>query len=142
MNEILVRLALSSAILLAAAVSWFLLLNLTRLRARRGTSELDGYRLGDATLVYFSSPVCAPCRAVQRPAVERFKQAVGETFRVIEVDASVRPDIAERWGVFSLPTTVFIDSHGNPRTVNPGVTTTETLLAQAKQIRFPINTAS
>ncbi len=140
MNEVLARLALSVAILLAAGGIWFALLRLARLKARRGTEGLEGYRPGDATLVYFSSPVCAPCRAVQRPAVERFKQAVGESVRVIEVDANERPDIAERWGVFSLPTTVFIDSRGRPRTVNPGVATTEKLLAQAKLLRFPVQT--
>ncbi len=141
MEAILFRIVLSASILAVAAASWSFLISGTKRRAVAAAAELEGYRRGDAALVYFSSPVCVPCRAIQRPAVERFKKAVGNEVQVIEVDATARPDIAERWGVFSLPTTVFLDSAGKPRTVNPGVATTETLLSQARLLRFPVKTA-
>jgi thioredoxin 1 len=135
------RTVLSASILLAAAAAWSYLLFVFKRRAAAAAADLEGYRSGGAALVYFSSPVCAPCRAVQRPAVERFKEAVGNEVQVIEVDAAARPDIAERWGVFSLPTTVFLDAAGKPRTVNPGVASTETLLSQARLLRFPVKNA-
>jgi thioredoxin 1 len=141
MDDILLRLATSVLILLAASISWSFIRRLTLRRAGNAVAELEGYRRGGAALVYFSSPHCAPCRAMQRPAVERFKNAVGSSVQVIEVDTIARPDIAERWGIFSLPTTVLIDPSGHPRAVNPGVTTTETLLQQARILKFPISSA-
>ncbi len=141
MDAIVFRLLLSASILLAAAAAWSFLLSVSKRRAGAAASDLEGYRSGNAALVYFSSPVCVPCRAIQRPAVERFKNAVGNEVQVIEVDAAARPDVAARWGVFSLPTTVFLDAAGKPRTVNPGVASTETLLSQARLLRFPVKNA-
>jgi thiol-disulfide isomerase/thioredoxin len=141
MNEILFRAATSALILAVATAAWVFIRKLTLRRAKNAAVELEGYRRGGAALVYFSSPFCAPCRAVQRPAVERFRNAVGSAVQVIEVDTSERPELAERWGVFSLPTTILIDSMGHARTVNPGVASAETLLEQARILKFPVPSA-
>ena len=44
---------------------WFVLRRL----ARAGLS-LDGYILGKPAILYFTDPGCAPCQAVQDPALE------------------------------------------------------------------------
>jgi hypothetical protein len=46
------------------------------------------------------------------------------------VDATQDPDAADRWGVFSAPTTFVLDKGGNPRHVNRGVASTERLKEQ------------
>jgi thiol-disulfide isomerase/thioredoxin len=132
MESIIPRILLSTLIISVAAIAWAAVRNLVLKRAKNAASELDEYRRGAAALVYFSSPRCAPCKAIQRPAVERFMRAVGDSIQIIEVDTMSRPDIAERWGVFSTPTTVFVDTQGRPRIVNPGIATAETLLEQAR----------
>ena len=55
--------------------------------------------------------------------------------QVIEVDASSHPDVANYWGVLSVPTTFIIDSHGEARRVNHGVTSADKLQAQIVAVR-------
>ncbi len=49
---------------------------------------------------------------------------------MIEVDASARPEIAQEWGVLSVPTTFVIAANGQPRYVNHGVASAEKLIQQ------------
>jgi len=53
---------------------------------------------------------------------------------VIEVDAEARPDLANYWGVLSVPTTFIIDARGEPRRVNHGVASTDKLLGQLEEV--------
>lgn len=91
---------------------------------------LAGVRHGTPVIVYFTAPFCAPCRTIQKPAIERLQQELGEALQVIHVDASQDEEAAARWGVFSLPTTVILDQHHHVRHVNRGVVTREKLHLQ------------
>jgi hypothetical protein len=46
------------------------------------------------------------------------------------VDASAQPEVAQEWGVLSVPTTFVIDASGKPRFVNHGVANAEKLIQQ------------
>lgn len=81
-------------------------------------------------ILYFTTPMCAPCRTRQRPAIRELLAELGEAVQVIEVDATVEPDAASRWGVLSVPTTFILDRDGRTRQVNHGVAGTEKLRAQ------------
>ena len=85
---------------------------------------------GKPVLLYFTTPTCAPCKTVQRPAIMQIQEKLGEMLRVIEIDATQQPDMAERWGVLSVPTTFVIDSRGQARYVNHGVARADKLLKQ------------
>jgi thiol-disulfide isomerase/thioredoxin len=104
-----------------------------RRRARHGLG-LDEYRPGRAAILYFTAPGCAPCESVQRPALDRLVEAYGRRLQVIEVDATQRPDLADAWGVLSVPTTFIIDSRGRPRGVNHGVARAGRLIDQLMAI--------
>jgi protein-disulfide isomerase-like protein with CxxC motif len=60
------------------------------------------------------------------------QQTLGDEVQIIEVDASKRVDLANEWGVMSVPTTFIIDKNGQPRKINQGVTRAEKLLEQLK----------
>ncbi len=92
--------------------------------------QFAAYRSGQPAIVYFTTPACAPCKTIQRPAIEKLKLTLGERLQVFEVDASAKPELAQAWGVLSVPTTFVIDSEGTPRHVNHGVATTEKLSHQ------------
>lgn len=91
---------------------------------------LTGIHRGTPVIVYFTAPFCAPCRTIQKPAIERLQQELGAALQVVQVDASQDEEAASRWGVFSLPTTVILDQHHQVRHVNRGVTTPEKLRLQ------------
>jgi thioredoxin 1 len=86
--------------------------------------------LGRPALLYFTTPDCAPCRTVQRPAVLKIKQTLGEGLEVVEINAQDQPEMARAWGVLSVPTTFILDRSGKPLHVNHGVTSVEKLMRQ------------
>ena len=53
---------------------------------------------------------------------------------MIEIDAIAQSNLADYWGVLSLPTTFIIDSHGRPRKVNHGVVNAENLFNQIRDV--------
>ena len=105
---------------------------LARVRGKR--LGLESVRLGTPVLLYFTTPTCAPCKTIQRPAIQKLQQRVGERLQVVEIDASARPEVASQWGVLSVPTTFIIDKQGRPRHVNHGVATADKLLKQVHEI--------
>lgn len=82
---------------------------------------LDGYRPGAPAVLYFTDPGCAPCLAVQDPALVELAARFGSRLQILKVQALERPDLTDAWGVLSLPTTFIIDGAGQPRGVNHGV---------------------
>ncbi|OGO27277.1 MAG: hypothetical protein A2Z16_05980 [Chloroflexi bacterium RBG_16_54_18] len=100
------------------------------LRARGKSLGLESALPGVPLLLYFTTPTCAPCKTVQRPAIRRLGEQLGDRLQVIEVDAAARPDLASHWGVMSVPTTFLIDASRRPRHVNHGVATLDKLLKQ------------
>jgi thiol-disulfide isomerase/thioredoxin len=129
------RLLLALVIVLAGVMLYRLLNTLTLRRARlvqvhSRVPGLEGARPGLPVLLYFTTPTCSPCKTVQRPAIQRLQENLGQQLEVVEVDAASQPEIASQWGVLSVPTTFLIDAQGNPRYVNHGVAPLEKLQRQ------------
>jgi thiol-disulfide isomerase/thioredoxin len=76
---------------------------------------------GKPTLLYFRADSCAVC-----PAQSRYLDQVAETWdgrvAIRRIDAEREPELAGRYGVFSLPTTILVDTGGQVRHVNYGLT--------------------
>jgi len=136
--EILERLIIAVALSGLGVLGFILFNRFTLKRAESKVARFASYRPGLPALVYFTTPTCAPCKTVQRPAIERIKSTMGAWFQVIEVDVSTAPDMAQEWGVMSVPTTFIIDASGKPRYVNHGVTNAETLIQQLELEDFSI----
>jgi thiol-disulfide isomerase/thioredoxin len=93
---------------------------------------LSGVKPGVATIVYFTTPTCIPCKTQQMPALNRLQQELGEAVQIVQVDATEDPDAAQRWGVLSVPTTFVLDAMGTTRAVNHGVAETDKLRQQLR----------
>lgn len=134
LNEILLR-SLWAILIASAGIGVYWVTNQVILaRARGKRLGLESIRPGIPVILYFTTPTCAPCKTIQRPALARLKDRLGDGLQVIEVDASARPDLADYWGVLSVPTTFIIDRRGRPRRVNHGVAGAEKLFKQIEEV--------
>jgi thioredoxin 1 len=133
-GEILTRLLLALAIAAAGAALYLLVTRLILARAGRRRAGLELLRPGVPAILYFTTPECAPCKTIQRPALQRLQQQLGDRLQVVEVNAHERPDLAGAWGIFSVPATFVIDPSGRPRHANFGTATAEKLLDQLNHI--------
>jgi thioredoxin 1 len=132
MIERVALLILISAVLVATY--WLLKRRQLKRVARQGLADplLQAARAGVPTIVYFTTPNCAPCRYQQKPALAALQAELGDSVQIIEVDAAAQPDDAKRWGVFTAPTTFILNSEGKPHTVNHGVADARKLAGQIR----------
>ena len=132
--DVFLRLLWALAIVAVGLTASALFNRFLLIRSRSRRLGLEQSEQGRPVLLYFTTPTCVPCKTVQRPAIERLKNALGESFQVVEIDATSRPEVASQWGVMSVPTTYIIDSLGQPRYVNHGVAQFEKLSRQMANI--------
>jgi thiol-disulfide isomerase/thioredoxin len=132
MDETLLRLIWAVTIL-GAGLGFYWAANRRLLKRLRVRVHQDTFLpKGKPVILYFTTPTCVPCKTVQRPALQRLQEQAGEKLQVVEIDASLQPEVANRWGVLSVPTTFIIDGKGNPKHVNHGVAPLEKLQKQLK----------
>ncbi len=132
--EILSRFGLAIVIIGLGAFAYWLINQRLLTRARNNVATLFKKLPHKPVLVYFTTPDCAPCKTVQRPAIDRVSNLLGEKLEVVEINAYEQPDLAKTWGVLSVPTTFVIDERGEARYVNNGVARAEKLLEQIQTL--------
>lgn len=132
--EILLRFAFALGIIFLGVGVYWLANQRLLLRARSNVNALLNPLPNKPVIVYFTTPDCAPCKTVQRPALDALVTLLGEKLQVVEIDATERPDLAKTWGVMSVPTTFLLDSRGQARYVNNGVTRVEKLMEQLQTL--------
>lgn len=81
--------------------------------ATRSTTTLnfdaDVIQSKTPVLVDFWAPWCPPCRAIA-PSLEEISDELEGKLHVIKVDIDQHPDLAQRFGLMSIPTLkVFVD---------------------------------
>jgi thiol-disulfide isomerase/thioredoxin len=135
MNDIALRFIWAAAIIFIGFALYYMGNRWILYRAGRQPLIAGMTLRGIPTLLYFTTPTCVPCKTVQRPAIERLKQLVGDRLQVVEIDATTQPEVARQWGVLSVPTTFVLDAAGHPRHVNHGVTPADKLLQEFESIQ-------
>jgi thioredoxin-like negative regulator of GroEL len=133
-SDILVRLAFAVGIILTGFFAYWLINQRLLVRAQNNLSGLLPTLPNKPVIVYFTTPDCAPCKTVQRPAIQKVTTLLGENIQVVEIDATQHPDLARTWGVMSVPTTFLLDAQGEARFVNNGVTRAEKLMEQLQSM--------
>jgi thioredoxin 1 len=133
-SEILLRFGLAIVIIGLGLFAYWLINQRLLIRARNNVLTLFGKYPNKPVLVYFTTPDCIPCKTVQRPAIDRISNLLGEQLEVIEINAYEQPDLAKTWGVMSVPTTFVLDARGEARYVNNGVARAEKLLEQIQTL--------
>jgi thiol-disulfide isomerase/thioredoxin len=91
--------------------------------------------VGKPAILHFRSNTCAPC-ATQGRFLQQILAEFGDRILVEKVDADVEQAKAERYGVFTLPTTLIVDPQGTVRHVNYGLTDTRKLASQLRAVEL------
>jgi len=133
-TEILLRFGYAVGIIVLGLLAYWLIHQHLLVRARNNVSALFTQLPNKPVIVYFTTPDCAPCKTIQRPALNKLSSLMGDKLEVVEIDATQRPDLAKQWGVMSVPTTFLLDARGNARYVNNGVARVEKLMQQLRTL--------
>ena len=133
-SDVLLRFILAIGIIVLGAAAYRFVNQRLLARAKNNLFTLFKKLPNKPVIVYFTTPDCVPCKTVQRPALDQIRSLLGEKLQVIEIDASERPDLAQRWGVMSVPTTFLLDARGEARYVNNGVARVEKLMEQVQTL--------
>jgi thioredoxin 1 len=120
-EKMLERVLLLAGLILASVVAYqlFLRLHLFML-CRSGAARRLANKYQRPALLYFSTEDCASCHSQQTPALERLRADLGERFDLIQVDALKQRQFAKQFRVWTVPTTIVLNSKGRVRYVNPG----------------------
>jgi thioredoxin-like negative regulator of GroEL len=125
MNQ-LWALAVAGSVVLAAA-------GLELWRSRNARAHAVGAAAAPSTepyILYFTGENCTVCRTHQEPALSKLAGV-----RIDKVDAIAERDLADRFHVYTLPTTVVMSAEGRSLNVNYGYAPTTKLERQLAEAR-------
>jgi thiol-disulfide isomerase/thioredoxin len=126
---------IAAIVLIGLGFGLYRLINLVILaRAGNASATTEEVKPGLPSILYFTTPDCVPCKTVQRPAIQRVQETLGQRMQVVEVNAYDQPELAKKWGVLSVPTTFILDAQGRPKAVNHGTTPANKLLKQLSEV--------
>jgi thioredoxin-like negative regulator of GroEL len=136
-EQLLIRLFIALALsLLGIAAFWGWNRFQLRRLGRVGGGPLRGLETmqsGVPGILYFTTPDCQVCLTTQKPTLKRLEAELGDGIQIVEVDATAQRELADYWGVLSVPTTFIIDGQGQPRHINHGLTSKDKLRRQIEE---------
>ncbi len=136
--------ALRLLIAVVGIVGVFLVLSAIRLwvaarkRALKRLSPDPQFNDAGPTVLYFYTDSCAPCRDLQEPALRRLKASVDPSLRVVKIDALAMPEVADRYKVMTVPTTIILDAEGKVTTANFGYISEQKLAEQLAKVGIAV----
>jgi thiol-disulfide isomerase/thioredoxin len=106
-------------------------------RARAKTLGATAEAAGGPYVLYFTGEGCTVCRTHQEPALAKLGSV-----RVDKVDAVAERELADRFHVYTLPTTVVMSPEGRALHVNYGYATAPKLQRQLDEARGTLQVAT
>lgn len=95
--------------------------------------SIDGVDLGGrATLLQFSTEVCAPCRSTARVLDDLAART--EEVAHVELDVARRPELASKYRVLQTPTTLILDRDGAVRARIGGAVRRDLVVAELQKV--------
>lgn len=101
-------------------------------RASKATSAGSAGE-GHPALLYFRSDNCAPC-VTQSNYLNVLQEELGADLSIQRIDADVDREKADRYGIFTLPTTLIVNEHGEVKHINYGLAPTPKLAQQIESV--------
>lgn len=126
---ILVAVAGGVALLIAAGRALISARRRRALAAAPFTPNGGAGEAGPVRVLAFSTSQCQQCRLLQKPALAEVA-AQTERVEILSIDALEEPELAERYGILTVPSTVVLASNGRASAVNYGFAPAKLLLEQ------------
>jgi len=112
---------------------------------RGGQRELVGSVVETSTtrgrlpsILYFTGETCTICHTAQKPALRALAAGIDSDVEIREIDIAVEPELARRYRVMSLPTTIVLDAAGQVTDINVGFANGEVLRRQLVDAGMPV----
>ncbi|HEY0753553.1 MAG TPA: thioredoxin family protein [Ktedonobacteraceae bacterium] len=121
MSDTLMRLGILALVgVLLLAIIWGGRLFVARQKrlALAGAPAENG--AGRVRILAFSSADCTQCHTLQQPALHRLQASHGDKVDVVEIDAPGSPDLARRYHILTVPSTVVLNAAGEAHAINYG----------------------
>jgi thioredoxin-like negative regulator of GroEL len=90
------------------------------------------------SILYFTGEACTICHTAQKPALRALAAGIDPLVEIREVDIAVEPELARRYRVMSLPTTIVLDATGQVTDINVGFANGEILRRQLVGAGMPV----
>ena len=113
------RIVVAMVLIVAGILAYRGLLLIQQRRVSRRAQSGGGHNR--ATLLVFTSPTCAPCKLQQVPIINRVMADWSDRIEVRLIDVTEQPDVAQQYGVWSLPTTIVLKADRAVVAINQGV---------------------
>jgi thioredoxin-like negative regulator of GroEL len=123
---------LIALIVMAAGVAAYLVLQGWQ-RRKASAAAAHTAAAGRPTILYFRSDHCAPC-ATQSRYLDQLAGQLGDAVAVRKIDADAEGELASRFGVFTVPTTLVVDAAGQVQHANYGLADLGKLTAQVNRL--------
>ena len=112
----------------------YLFLRRSQLRcAQSATIQKNGiqFKAGAQSIIYFWSDGCSQCKNAQKPTLDSLMKTIDRNnVELITIRVEENAELANSWGVRTLPTTYIIDEVGNVSHVNNGLASESNLIKQ------------
>ena len=134
-------LLLAPLIAIAAIGAAALLLRVQRVGQRQlvgSVVETVGGRAPLPSILYFTGEACTICHTAQKPALRTLATGIDPGIDIREIDIAVEPELARRYRVMSLPTTIVLDAAGQVTEINVGFANGDVLRRQLVDAGMPV----
>ncbi len=118
----------SGWILLRAWLHW----RFVRIAAASAQESSDQPGVTAPALLYFTTEDCAQCRFQQSPILQRLAEVT--TVPIVKIDALADREIAHKYGILTVPSTVVLNAERVPVAINHGVAHLEKLRMQVSAL--------
>ncbi len=131
------RLLILLLFVLACTGGWLMLRawlhwRFVRIAAKSTSESNEDSGVVAPALLYFTTDDCAQCRFQQSPILQRLAEVT--SVPIVKIDALADREIAHKYGILTVPSTVLLNAERVPVAINHGVAHLEKLRMQVSAL--------